>query len=198
MQCGRATCQVCEPVHGVLDAWKSRLTSNCKLPPTADSRTLVTASADTTAKLWDMETGHCYFTFEFDRQGARGCAFSQGAREVVVTLDPFMGTGSSIGIYKIAEDRAERALHLLVLGIFSPSGNCHSVVMACDSGPCREKGARAAASGSRGENNARAVGTAEPHHYQRWGGRHAQAVGRRGAPEARFQAWMHAVDAKQR
>lgn len=69
----------------------------------------MTASADTTAKLWDMETGHCFFTFEFDRQGARGCAFSLGERELVVTLDPFMGTGSSIGIYKMEEERSERA-----------------------------------------------------------------------------------------
>lgn len=56
-----------------------------------------------------METGHNYFTFEFDRQGARGCAFSLGERELAVTLDPFMGSGSSIGIYKMAQDRSERA-----------------------------------------------------------------------------------------
>ena len=76
----------------------------------ADSLTLVTASADTTAKLWDVPTGTCYFTFEFDRQGARGCSFSLGAREVAMTLDPFMGEGSSVKIYRIEEDRTQRAL----------------------------------------------------------------------------------------
>jgi hypothetical protein len=75
----------------------------------ADSLTLVTASADTTAKLWDVPSGKNYFTFDFDRQGARGTAFSIGGREVVITVDPFMGTGSSIRIFKMFEDRAERA-----------------------------------------------------------------------------------------
>ena len=70
---------------------------------------MVTASADTTAKLWDVPTGKNIFTFDFDRQGARGCAFSLGGREVVITVDPFMGTGASIRIFKMFEDRAERA-----------------------------------------------------------------------------------------
>lgn len=72
---------------------------------------MVTASADTTAKLWDVPTGKNYFTFDFDRQGARGTAFSAGGRQVVITVDPFMGTGSSIRIFKMFEDRAERARH---------------------------------------------------------------------------------------
>lgn len=75
----------------------------------ADSSTLITASADTTAKLWDVATGKEYFTFGFDKQGARGCAFSLGGREVVVTVDPFMGEGSSIRIFRMAPDRSERA-----------------------------------------------------------------------------------------
>ena len=70
---------------------------------------MVTASADTTAKLWDLQTGRNYFTFDFEKQGARGCAFSLGGREVVVTVDPFMGVGSSIRIFRMFEDRAERA-----------------------------------------------------------------------------------------
>lgn len=70
---------------------------------------MITASADTTAKLWDVKTGRNYFTFSFDRQGARGAAFSLGGREVVVTVDPFMGTGASIRIFRMFEDRAERA-----------------------------------------------------------------------------------------
>jgi WD40 repeat protein len=72
---------------------------------------MVTASADTTAKLWDVPTGKNYFTFDFDRQGARGTAFSLGGRQVVITVDPFMGTGSSIRVFKMFEDRAERACH---------------------------------------------------------------------------------------
>lgn len=70
---------------------------------------MVTASADTTAKLWDVPSGKNYFTFDFDRQGARGTAFSLGGREVCITVDPFMGTGSSIRIFRMFQDRAERA-----------------------------------------------------------------------------------------
>lgn len=70
---------------------------------------MVTASADTTAKLWDVPSGRNYFTFDFDRQGARGTAFSLGGQQVCITVDPFMGTGSSIRIFKMFEDRAERA-----------------------------------------------------------------------------------------
>lgn len=70
---------------------------------------MITASADTTAKLWDVKTGRNYFTFSFERQGARGAAFSLGGREVVVTVDPFMGTGASIRVFRMFEDRAERA-----------------------------------------------------------------------------------------
>ena len=69
----------------------------------------MTASADTTAKLWDVATGKEYFTFGFDKQGARGCAFSLGGRELVVTVDPFMGEGSSIRVFRMAPDRSERA-----------------------------------------------------------------------------------------
>jgi WD40 repeat protein len=32
-----------------------------------DSKTLVTASADTTCKMWDTETGVCYFTHQFEQ-----------------------------------------------------------------------------------------------------------------------------------
>ena len=39
-----------------------------------DSSTLVTGSADTTAKLWDAKTGECYFTFDVRPAGARGGA----------------------------------------------------------------------------------------------------------------------------
>lgn len=84
-----------------------RLTALCVCA--ADSSTLITASADTTAKLWDLPTGKEYFTFNFDKQGARGCAFSLGGREVVITVDPFMGEGSSIRIFRMAPDRSERA-----------------------------------------------------------------------------------------
>jgi WD40 repeat protein len=69
---------------------------------------MVTASADTTAKLWDLQTGKNFFTFDFDRQGARGTAFSLGGREVAITVDPFMGTGSSIRVFRMFADRAER------------------------------------------------------------------------------------------
>lgn len=110
--CSRATSPVCIP--SVCRRVQSRVSrvfwlTLCALLLVADSSTLITASADTTAKLWDVATGKEYFTFGFDKQGARGCAFSLGGREVVVTVDPFMGEGSSIRIFRMAPDRSERA-----------------------------------------------------------------------------------------
>ena len=155
----------------------------------ADSLTLVTASADTTAKLWDVPTGKNYFTFDFDRQGARGCAFSLGGREVVITVDPFMGTGSSIRIFKMFADRAERACPHVARQprarrssgrAARPPGllTLNRAAAACSR---RETRAAAGVFGPRGAHHARRVGPPEPHHHLRRRGRHDPAVGRGGA-----------------
>jgi hypothetical protein len=104
------------------DAGAQALTSAGAACLAADSLTMVTASADTTAKLWDVPSGKNYFTFDFDRQGARGTAFSAGGREVCITVDPFMGTGSSIRVFKMFADRAERARPSLCRPAAAPPG----------------------------------------------------------------------------
>ncbi|ABO96658.1 predicted protein [Ostreococcus lucimarinus CCE9901] len=65
-----------------------------------DSSTLVTGSADTTAKLWDTKTGECYFTFEFD-QPVRAVALNAGGTQCAITTDPFMGVPSAIHIVNV-------------------------------------------------------------------------------------------------
>ena len=50
---------------------------------THDSRTLVTGSADTTCKMWDVETGTCYFTHQ-----ARSIHWFPYDRVGVVNADP--------------------------------------------------------------------------------------------------------------
>ena len=51
--------------------------------PTDDSKTLVTGSADTTCKMWDTETGVCYFTHQFEQPvRAVALANSEGVSSV--------------------------------------------------------------------------------------------------------------------
>jgi translation initiation factor 3 subunit I len=73
---------------------------------TDDSSTLITGSADTTCKLWNVETGECVFTFAFD-QPVRAVAVNIGGTAVAITTDPFMGVPSAIHVVKL-NCKAER------------------------------------------------------------------------------------------
>ncbi|KAL7156253.1 hypothetical protein ABFS83_03G131500 [Erythranthe nasuta] len=66
-----------------------------------DSTTLITGSADQTAKIWDVKTGTPLFTFNFDSP-ARSVDFAVGDKLVVITTDPFMGLSSAIHIKHVA------------------------------------------------------------------------------------------------
>ena len=74
---------------------------------THDSRTLVTGSADTTCKMWDVETGACYFTHQFD-QPARAVALAQGDEKMCISTDPFMGVPARVHIVNVAANREEQ------------------------------------------------------------------------------------------
>ncbi|KAI3867682.1 hypothetical protein MKW92_036100 [Papaver armeniacum] len=72
-----------------------------------DSRRLITASADQTAKLWDVQTGTQLFTFDFDAT-ARAVDFALGDKLAVITTDPFMDIPSSIHVKTISNDPDEQ------------------------------------------------------------------------------------------
>lgn len=69
--------------------------------------TLITGSADQTAKLWNVETGAQLFTFNFDSP-ARSVDFAVGDKLAVITTDPFMELNSAIHVKRIAGDPADR------------------------------------------------------------------------------------------
>ena len=73
-----------------------------------DSRTLLTGSSDSSAKLWEVETGKNTFTFKYQAP-CRAVAFSLGESHAALSTDPFMATLPAINIVRIAEDPAEQA-----------------------------------------------------------------------------------------
>jgi translation initiation factor 3 subunit I len=93
---------------------------------TDDSKTLITGSADTTAKLWDVETGECFFTFEFD-QPVRAVALNIGGTRLAITTDPFMGVPSAIHVVELAKNRAEQSSDM-VKRIEGPQGRITRVM----------------------------------------------------------------------
>ncbi|XP_026419947.1 eukaryotic translation initiation factor 3 subunit I-like [Papaver somniferum] len=73
-----------------------------------DSRRLITASADQTAKLWDVQSGTELFSFNFDTP-ARAVDFALGDKLAVITTDPFMDVRtSSIHVKTISSDPDEQ------------------------------------------------------------------------------------------
>ena len=73
---------------------------------------LVTASADTTCKMWDTETGECYFTHQFE-QPVRAVSLSTGDEYMAITSDPFMGVPAAIHIVKVAADRSQQSAEII-------------------------------------------------------------------------------------
>ncbi|KAK9829979.1 hypothetical protein WJX72_009008 [[Myrmecia] bisecta] len=72
-----------------------------------DSSRLLTASQDSSAKLWDVETGECLHTFKFQAP-CRAVAFSLGEQHAAISTDAFMAQPSLIHIVKLAEDPADQ------------------------------------------------------------------------------------------
>jgi WD40 repeat protein len=72
-----------------------------------DSGRLITGSADTTAKLWNVQTGQQLFTFNFGAP-TKSVDFSVGDKLAVITTDPFMELSSAIHVKRIAKDPEDR------------------------------------------------------------------------------------------
>lgn len=68
-----------------------------------DSRHLITASSDSTVRLWDVETGKELHTFQFT-EPCRAVKLSVGDKMAAFTTDPFMETPSAIYIVDLADD----------------------------------------------------------------------------------------------
>ena len=79
---------------------------------TKDSKTLATGSADTSCKLWDVGTGTCFQTFQFD-QPVRAVSFAIGDEKMLITTDPFMGVNAAIHIVEITKNREEQTSKIL-------------------------------------------------------------------------------------
>jgi hypothetical protein len=73
---------------------------------TRDTKRLVTASADMTMILWEAEGGQKLYQHSFDGP-ARYTEFSLGEREIVVTVDAFMGSDANIQVLTVSDDRNE-------------------------------------------------------------------------------------------
>jgi len=82
-----------------------------------DSTRLITGSADQSAKLWSVQTGHQLYSFNFDSP-ARSVDFSVGDKLAVITTDPFMELPSAIHVKRIANDPTQRNLTSYSLLIF--------------------------------------------------------------------------------
>ena len=66
------------------------------------TRRLLTASADNTVKLWDVQTGQCDFTWEYPTP-VRSVQFALGDRQALVLTDAVMGQTGTLTIFPIGE-----------------------------------------------------------------------------------------------
>ncbi|CAN0887497.1 Eukaryotic translation initiation factor 3 subunit I [Linum grandiflorum] len=91
-----------------------------------DSMRLITASADQTAKLWNVQTGAQLFTFNFDSP-ARSVDFAVGDKLAVITTDPFMAFTSAVHVKRIAADPSDQSGES-VLVLKGPQGRINRAV----------------------------------------------------------------------
>lgn len=64
---------------------------------------LVTASADRTAKLWDVQSGNELFSFQHG-SSVRSCGFAEGGRMVMTVQEDNFNCPAALFIYNIADD----------------------------------------------------------------------------------------------
>ena len=118
-------------LHPAFSAAIARRHAHLSLPDSRlfvadDSKTFVTGSADTTCKMWDTETGVCYFTHQFE-QPVRAVALSQGDQMLAISSDPFMGVPAAVHIVKVAENREEQT-NEIVRSFSGPEGRINRVL----------------------------------------------------------------------
>ena len=71
--------------------------------PSVDTRLLLTGSADSSAKLWDVKTGACLHTWQYDAP-CKAVAFALGDSMCATSTDPFLSTEPAIRIYRLNTD----------------------------------------------------------------------------------------------
>lgn len=76
------------------------------LDPSSDSTLLATGSADTTTKLWNIETGKELVSFPHVGP-VRSVNFSIGDKMLLTCADPFMDKPASVSIYDLPTDHAD-------------------------------------------------------------------------------------------
>lgn len=72
-----------------------------------DSQMLVTASADQSVKLWDLESGKPYYTYVMEGP-ARSVSLAEGEQLMAVSVDPFMGAVPTIHIKRVEKGSREQ------------------------------------------------------------------------------------------
>lgn len=73
-----------------------------------DSTRLLTGSSDSTAKLWEVETGKCLYTFKFQAP-CRAVSFSINEKLAALSTDNFMSIPPVINVVRIADDSADQS-----------------------------------------------------------------------------------------
>lgn len=73
-----------------------------------DSKVLLSAAGDSSARLWSMEDGRELFRFRFN-EPARACRFSVGEKLAAVSTDPFMNSVSTVRLFSIAAEPEEQS-----------------------------------------------------------------------------------------
>ncbi|KAL5731053.1 Eukaryotic translation initiation factor 3 subunit I [Ranunculus cassubicifolius] len=91
-----------------------------------DSTRLMTGSADTTVKLWNVQTGAQQYTFNFGAP-VKSVDFGVGDKLAVITTDPFMELPSAIHVKRISKDPSEQTSES-VLEIRGPHGRINRAV----------------------------------------------------------------------
>jgi translation initiation factor 3 subunit I len=73
-----------------------------------DSTQLLTASADRTAKLWDVQTGRELYSFSH-KSSVRSCGFAEGSRMALTVQEDNFGAPAAIFIYNLTADVSEQS-----------------------------------------------------------------------------------------
>lgn len=82
-----------------------------------DSRFLVTASADMSSKLWDVETGKELHHINY-KSPARWVDFAEGGQQYIILQDQVMGQSSTIFINNVNEDgKVSNAGEIVIPGV---------------------------------------------------------------------------------